>query len=262
MKKSMLFLMVAGILLMFTIHSCKDNNDDDSPKPPPNDTTTTDTVSCSDLFFSEYVEGSGQNKALEVYNPTNESINLSGYYVRRYKNGGTGYDTELPLVGTIASKGTFVITNGQIIPNQYSSIDSALYNLADMHGTGIYATSPMYFNGNDAVTLEKTTDSGYVIIDIFARIGPPDSEDGWTNFTDSLIHYTNEQGNPVTYTIQDYMVGPLYWLSWTQDHTLIRKPSVKTGVKINPSVFNPALQWDTLPKDTWTELRSHNCDCN
>ena len=25
---------------------------------------------CSDLFFSEYVEGSGQNNGLEIYNPT------------------------------------------------------------------------------------------------------------------------------------------------------------------------------------------------
>jgi predicted extracellular nuclease len=29
---------------------------------------------CSDLFISEYVEGSGNNKALEIYNPTNAAI--------------------------------------------------------------------------------------------------------------------------------------------------------------------------------------------
>ena len=28
---------------------------------------------CSELFFSEYVEGYSQNKALEIYNPTNEN---------------------------------------------------------------------------------------------------------------------------------------------------------------------------------------------
>ena len=32
---------------------------------------------CSELFISEYVEGSGNNKAIEVYNPTGSDINLS-----------------------------------------------------------------------------------------------------------------------------------------------------------------------------------------
>jgi hypothetical protein len=29
---------------------------------------------CSDLFISEYVEGSGNNKAIEIYNPSTNSI--------------------------------------------------------------------------------------------------------------------------------------------------------------------------------------------
>ena len=31
---------------------------------------------CTDLFISEYVEGSHNNKAIELYNPTNENIDL------------------------------------------------------------------------------------------------------------------------------------------------------------------------------------------
>ncbi len=42
---------------------------------------------CSDLFLSAYVEGYGNNRALEIYNPTNAAINLSGYSVGRYSNG-------------------------------------------------------------------------------------------------------------------------------------------------------------------------------
>ena len=34
---------------------------------------------CSDIFISEYVEGSYNNKAIELYNPTNEAIDLSKY---------------------------------------------------------------------------------------------------------------------------------------------------------------------------------------
>ena len=31
---------------------------------------------CSDLFISEYVEGSGTNKAIELFNPTTEPIDM------------------------------------------------------------------------------------------------------------------------------------------------------------------------------------------
>lgn len=44
---------------------------------------------CSELFFSEYVEGSGTNKALEIYNPTENPIDLSEYSIKRYNNGNT-----------------------------------------------------------------------------------------------------------------------------------------------------------------------------
>ncbi|HIF15277.1 MAG TPA: lamin tail domain-containing protein [Bacteroidetes bacterium] len=39
---------------------------------------------CTDLFFSEYVEGTHNNKALEIFNPTNDSIDLSNYRIIRY----------------------------------------------------------------------------------------------------------------------------------------------------------------------------------
>ncbi|TAE50313.1 MAG: lamin tail domain-containing protein, partial [Bacteroidetes bacterium] len=39
---------------------------------------------CTDLFFSEYLEGSSNNKAVEVYNPTASPVNLAGYKIYRY----------------------------------------------------------------------------------------------------------------------------------------------------------------------------------
>jgi len=44
---------------------------------------------CDQLFFSEYVEGYANNKALEIYNPTNEAVNLSEYSLIRFSNGST-----------------------------------------------------------------------------------------------------------------------------------------------------------------------------
>ena len=44
---------------------------------------------CDALFFSEYVEGYANNKALEVYNPTQQAVNLSDYSIVRFSNGNT-----------------------------------------------------------------------------------------------------------------------------------------------------------------------------
>lgn len=47
------------------------------------------SAQCDELFISEYVEGYANNKALEIYNPTNAAINLSGYSIARFSNGST-----------------------------------------------------------------------------------------------------------------------------------------------------------------------------
>ena len=49
--------------------------------------TNAQLLDCSELFISEYVEGPGNNNAIEIYNPTNASIDLTGYSVNRYGNG-------------------------------------------------------------------------------------------------------------------------------------------------------------------------------
>ena len=41
----------------------------------------------TDLIISEYVEGWSNNKALEIFNPTDAAINLNGYRITRYSNG-------------------------------------------------------------------------------------------------------------------------------------------------------------------------------
>ncbi|HYN95395.1 MAG TPA: hypothetical protein VES42_16225, partial [Pilimelia sp.] len=55
----------------------------------------------ADLFISEYVEGSGANKAVEVYNGTASAVDLAagGYALQVYFNGGPAPAT-FPLTGT------------------------------------------------------------------------------------------------------------------------------------------------------------------
>ncbi len=215
---------------------------------------------CSDLFISEYVEGSGNNKAIEIYNPTLEAIDLGNYQLVRYSNGGFEPNA-IGLAGTIGSHDTYVVVLDKRDPNGTGfdePVDSALMLLADTFLCPVYEVNKMmYFNGNDAVTLELTTG---VVVDIVARVGSPDPVNGWTDITDTTIT-CNNGGTPEDYTISDYIVGPLFWLSWTKDNTLIRKNTVKKGVLENPDVFNVAMEWDSLPKNTFENLGEHLCDC-
>ena len=45
-------------------------------------------VNAQDLFISEYAEGSGNHKYIEIYNPTSEAISLADYAFARNNNGG------------------------------------------------------------------------------------------------------------------------------------------------------------------------------
>lgn len=58
------------------------------------------SAQCDELFISEYVESGFNNRALEIYNPTSDSINISDYMIGRYSNGGTSpfYGIQLPGV--------------------------------------------------------------------------------------------------------------------------------------------------------------------
>ncbi|HEY1016637.1 MAG TPA: DNA/RNA non-specific endonuclease, partial [Herpetosiphonaceae bacterium] len=75
--------------------------------------TATPGGSACGLFFSEYVEGSSNNKALEIYNGGGASVDLAaqGYSVRLYANGATSATSSASLSGVLPSKGVYVIAN-------------------------------------------------------------------------------------------------------------------------------------------------------
>ena len=94
----------------------------------------------TNLFFSEYIEGSSNNKALEIFNGTGATVDLSGYTVKIGSNGGTWHATNiLHMTGTLPNNSVYVIANAAAAP--------AILNVADVTST------VTYFNGNDAVAL-------------------------------------------------------------------------------------------------------------
>ncbi len=64
-----------------------------------------------ELFFSEYIEGSSFNKAIEIYNGTGGPVDLSLYTMELYSNGSPTPSQTLSLSGTVASGDVFVIAH-------------------------------------------------------------------------------------------------------------------------------------------------------
>ena len=113
--------------------------------------TGADNTVASDLYISEYIEGSSFNKALEIVNCTGASVNLSSYTLKKQTNG-TGSWSGLPIAlsGTLANGDVYVIAN--------ASAGSAILDVADITPS----SAVVIFDGNDPIGLFKDN----VLIDI------------------------------------------------------------------------------------------------
>ncbi len=106
-----------------------------------------------DLFISEYIEGSSNNKALEIFNGTGSDVDLANYSLVLYANGKTDPNTTLKLEGKLADGDVYVIA--------HSSASAAVKEKADiLHGV-------VNFNGDDVVELKKND----AVIDVFGTVG-------------------------------------------------------------------------------------------
>lgn len=109
----------------------------------------------TDLFISEYIEGSSNNKALEIYNGTATPVDLAagGYAVQMYFNGNSTAGLTIGLTGTIAPGGVHVLA--------HASASAEILAQADQtNGAG-------WFNGDDAVALVKAG----TVLDVIGQIG-------------------------------------------------------------------------------------------
>ena len=70
----------------------------------------------ADVFFSEYIEGSSNNKALEIYNGTGATVDLvaGDYTVQMYFNGSTSAGLTIPLTGTALADGDVYVVSAAL----------------------------------------------------------------------------------------------------------------------------------------------------
>jgi len=115
-----------------------------------------------DLLISEYLEGSVNNKVLEIFNGTEDIIALGSYSIERYTNGDpTGVSIPLDSVDLLQGQ-TWVLANPQS--------ETELLALADQ------TDGNLNFNGDDTLVLIF---AGTQVVDSFGRVGE-DPGDFWS----------------------------------------------------------------------------------
>ncbi|MGH8893192.1 MAG: Ig-like domain-containing protein, partial [Actinomycetes bacterium] len=109
----------------------------------------------SELFFSEYVEGSSNNKALEMFNGTGAAVDLAagGYNIQMFLNGSAFAGLTIGLFGTVADGDVFVLAQALASPSILAQADQT-------NGAG-------WFNGDDAVVLRH----GTTVLDVIGQVG-------------------------------------------------------------------------------------------
>ena len=162
------------------------------------------STACSDLFFSEYIEGSGSNKALEIYNPTSAAINLANYKVELYNNGASSPNSTFTLSGSLAANDVFIIVN--------SSAAAAFKANAD-------AENPVTnFNGDDAIALVNISKSTTLdIIGVIGQDGEAPGNSEWSVGSDGTANHTLVRMKTVQQGTTDWSVGATQWLTFAQN---------------------------------------------
>jgi hypothetical protein len=180
------------------------------------------------LYLSEYLEGSGSHKAIEIHNASLTSFPLGELRVDQFMNGSVSATYSIFLQppagdprfpgGLIPPGGVFVLCNPDVL------------NEAEFRSRCDQTHLDVRFDGDDAILLRwARTGSPFLTLDAFGRLG--------------------ERPNP-------------YWGSGgtiTKDRTLRRKCAVTYGDRNPGDAFDPATEWEAFPMDTFDGLGSRGC---
>lgn len=220
----------------------------------------------TELFLSEYNEGAhqsgvnyggtanstGNERTVEIFNPTTTAVNLDPYSIRRYSNGSTTVTEEEKLKRTTGSN-TLSPTDVFVYANGEATLPQILTNADQLAAAPYGTTGPntlvksgvAYFNGDDVVALVRWTGAVAgqgtpILIDIFGVLGEQPLT-GWGS--NSTVYSANM--------------------------SLKRKATVSTGVRTSPAVgsnWTPATEWEayssaydltTTPVSTKPEKQSY-----
>jgi endonuclease I len=154
----------------------------------------------SDLFISEYIEGSSYNKGLEIANTTGSTVDLSSYSIKKQTNGSGNWGSEYTMSGTLNSGDVLVIV--------HSSSNSTMKAIADIQtGSGIVS-----FNGNDPIGLFKNG----VLIDIIGTFSA-----GSSNFAQNttIVRKESVSSPNTTYTTSEWDTYASNTFSYLGTHT-------------------------------------------
>ena len=241
----------------------------------------------TDLLISEYVEGTGMDKAIEIYNFSDKNVDLSEYAVNQYRSDYNPTAT-VCLTGTLAPKETYVVA--------YNGSKQEILDKADI-------TDPnLYFTGKNAISLTKNGK----VVDVIGYIGyaldfakdmtlvrkvdqmtPRHSFDeyDWIRYAPDNFNYLGDATNSCT--PEELLAGPVLENKYTdnQQYSFVSKENssfggglaVKVSIKnnidgdttdlyiedsmINPSTFmTKTSYYGTVNKKSWLRVRYQSVD--
>lgn len=110
-------------------------------------------MASADVFISEYIEGSSNNKAIELYNSGDTAIDLSSYTLSFYFNGNTESGNDISLSGILEPQATYVIANSNAV--------------SDITDKSQLVIGGSWYNGDDAIVLSQDGN----VVDSLGQIG-------------------------------------------------------------------------------------------
>ncbi len=179
----------------------------------------------SELFISEYGEGSGFNKYIEIYNGTGASVDLADYAVWRVSNGGTWPEATIALEGTLQDGQVLIVYNPGTSTTPVNPIIAAAGDLQFPSGT-------LSHNGDDAIGLVKNG----TLIDSVGTDGA-DPGTGW------------DVAGTVNATV---------------DHVLVRQSTVcapNTDWDAARGTSPADSEWIVLANEDWSNIGTHTASC-
>jgi len=176
----------------------------------------------NELFISEYIEGSSNNKALEIYNPADAAVSLDNYQIAQSANGqGWEFYHIFPEGATLAAQDVWVILNAETAPTFFAP------GRAD---EVLPFPSVVHHNGNDARAIIKVAFDDTLFLDVF---GDPNSS---ANFDVAGV------------------------AGAAQNHTIVRKDAVTTGNAdwaASAGTNADDSEWIVYDQNTFTYLGIH-----